>query len=118
MAKHLKYRKTKKIRVFQKKDSKYYRYEKRERKQIINFSFLQTKFKLDFLSEAWKEYKLSGKTNLLERYMTGFLFAQLSAKKGIERYGREVELKLIHEFKQLMEYKTFHRCNASTFTQE
>jgi hypothetical protein len=110
---------------FKMPDSENYGRGKRERKQTINFSFLQTKFddltkedKSDFLSEAWKEYKLSGKTNLLERYTTGFVFAQLSAKKGIERYGREAELKLIDEFKQLMEYKTFHGRDASTLTYE
>ena len=38
------------------------------------------------------------------------------SQKGIEKYGREVELKLVHEFKQLMEYKTFHGRYASTLT--
>ena len=69
---------------------------------------------MEFLEEAWHEYNLSGKTNLLKRFSTGFIFAQLSAKKGIEKYDREAELKLIAEFKQLMEYKTFHGRDAST----
>ena len=78
---------------------------KRDRKKS-SFSFLQTKFedldkkdKGDFFHEAWKEYLVSGKTNMLEKYSTGFIFAQMSAKKGIKKYGREAELKLIAEFK-------------------
>jgi hypothetical protein len=61
---------------------------------------------------------VSGKTNLLERFTSGFIFAQLSAKKGIEKYGREAELQLIAEFKQLMEYKTFHGRKAEDLTVE
>ena len=55
---------------------------------------------------------------MLERYTTGFIFNQLSAKKGIELYGRKAELKLIEEFKQLLEYKTFHGMKASSLNKE
>ena len=106
-------------------DSDDYGRGKRERKQPINFSFLQTRYedltkedKSKFLEQAWQEYKISGKTTLLERYSTGFIFAQLSAKKGIEKYGKEAELSLIAEFQQLMEYKTFHGRDASTLSYE
>ena len=34
-------------------------------------------------------------SNLLERYTSGFIFYQLSAKQGIKEYGREAELKLL-----------------------
>ena len=56
---------------------------------------------------------MSGKTNLLERYTSGFVFAQLSAHQGFKKYGKEAELKMLAEFKQLMEYKTFHGRKAS-----
>ena len=90
-----------------------------------SYSFLQTKFehledtdKQEYFHTGWKEYQLSGDTKLLERYCSGFLFAQMSAKKGIKKYGREAELKLIAEFKQLMEYKTFHGRKANELTRE
>ena len=55
---------------------------------------------------------------MLERYTTGLVFAQLSAKQGITRYGREAELKLLAEFKQLLDYKTFHGVKAENLTHE
>ena len=42
----------------------------------------------------------------------------MPAKKGIKKYGREAELKLIAEFKQLMEYKTFHGRKADELSKE
>ena len=90
-----------------------------------SFSFLQTTFKdlnkdekNEFFHHAWKEYRTTGKTNMLERFTSGFIFAQLTAKKGIERYGREAELKLLAEFKQLVEYKTFHGRKADKLSYE
>ena len=98
---------------------------KRDRKPSTSFSFLQTKFedlteddKGEFFHEAWSKYKLSGKTTMLERFSTGFVFAQLSAKQGIKKYGREAELQLIAEFKQLMEYETFHGRKADDLSYE
>jgi hypothetical protein len=98
---------------------------KRNRQKPSNFSFMQTQFKDlpkeekdNYLMQAWKEYKSGGKTALLERYTTGFIFNQLSAKKGIEKYGREAEMTLINEFKQLLEYETFHGCNANELSYE
>ena len=88
-------------------------------------SFLQTSFadltkddRAVFFHHAWNEYKISGKTNLLESFTSGFIFAQLSAKQGIKKYGKEAEIQLLAEFKQLMEYKTFHGRKASDLTYE
>ncbi len=99
-------------------------YGRGKREKIIkSHSFLQSKFvdlkdedKKEFFEHAWKEYHISGKTDLLERYTTGLLFAQMTAKQGIKKYGKEAEIKLIAEFKQLMEYKTFHGKKASDLT--
>ena len=44
------------------------------------------------------------------------MFAQMSANKGIKKYKREAELKLIEELKQLLEYKTFHGVEAESLT--
>jgi hypothetical protein len=97
----------------------------KRKKQQTSFSFLQTRFeeltaddRAEFLHHAWNEYQLSGKTNLLERFTSGFVFAQMSAKQGIKKYGRQAELQLIAEFKQLMEYKTFHGRHAKDLTFE
>ena len=101
-------------------------YGRGKRKKIQrSFSFFQTQFKdlsqegkEEFFKHAWDEYQLSGKTNMLERYTTGLVFAQLSAKQGITRYDREAELKLLAEFKQLLDYKTFHGVKAENLTHE
>ena len=37
-------------------------------------------------------------------------------KQGIKKYGREAKLQLLAEFKQLMEYKTFHGRKAEDIT--
>ena len=37
----------------------------------------------------------------------------MTPKQGIKKYGREAELKLLAEFKQLVDYKTFHGRKAS-----
>ena len=95
------------------------------RKTTSSHSFLQTKFndlsedqRQAYFSHAWKEFQVSKKTNLIEKYVTGFIFNQLSAKVGIKKYGRMAELKLIAEFKQLMEYDVFHGRKAETLTPE
>ena len=89
------------------------------------FTFLQTNHgglscgqKRKYLSQALAEYQVSGRTNHLERYITGFMFAQMTAKQGIKKYGREAELKLLAEFKQLVEYKTFHGRKAEELTEQ
>jgi hypothetical protein len=93
--------------------------------QRRQWSFLQTKFedlppetKNEYLRSAWNEYRLTGTTHLLQRYITGFIFAQMSATKGIQKYGREAEVKLLAEFKQILEYKTFHGRKAYELTDE
>ena len=55
---------------------------------------------------------------MLERYTADIVFVQLSAKQGIARYDREAELKLITDFKQMIEYKTFHGRKADKLTPE
>ena len=99
--------------------------QERDAKTKEAYSFLQTKFidlkkeeRDEFLETAWREYKITKRTNLLESYVTGFLFAQLSAKKGIEKYGELAEAALLAEFQQLWEYDTFHGVNADDLTAE
>ena len=100
---------------------------KRTRKFDGSYKFLQAKFedlipeeRTSFLHSALAEYQSSGKTNMIERYTTGFVFNQysLSAKQGIKKYGRLAELKLLDEFRQLIEYKTFHGRHAHSLTPE
>jgi hypothetical protein len=89
------------------------------------YSFLQTKFmdltdedKRTYFKQAWNDYKTSGKTNMLEKFTCGLAFAQLSAKQGIKKYGRAAELKLLNEFRQLIDYKTFHGRKADELSEE
>lgn len=79
-----------------------------------SYSFLQKKFKNlneqeqnDFVKTAWEHLK-AGESKLMERFTTGMVFAAMTAKKGIEKYGKEAEMKLIAEFTQLLEYQVFH----------
>ena len=100
-------------------------YGKGKRKKIKkkNFSFLQTNFKdlddngkTEYFRHAWREYKISGSTSLLESFTSGFIFAQMSAKAGLKKYGEDAKICLIAEFKQLMDYDVFHGRNASELT--
>ena len=98
---------------------------KRKKKANQAYSFLQTQFsdlnseeKNLYFKHAWSEYNLTGKTNMLERYTTGMVFAQMSAQKGIKKYKKEAEQMLIAEFQQLLEYKTFHGVRATDLTFE
>ena len=79
---------------------------------------LKEQEKQEYFHVRWKEYQLSGDTKPLELYCIRFLFAQMSAKKGIKKYGREAEVKLMAEFKQLLEYKTCHGQKADKSTEE
>ena len=69
--------------------------------------------KAEYFRHAWREYKVSGSTSLLESFSSGFIFAQMSAKAGLKKYGEDAKLCLIAEFKQLMDYEVFHGKNAS-----
>jgi hypothetical protein len=67
-------------------------------KKRTSYSFLQIRFeemttedRADYFHHG-DEHKVSGKTNLLERFTSSFIFAQLSAKQGIKKCGREAEL--------------------------
>ena len=45
-------------------------------------------------------------TNVLDKYTSGFIFAQISANKGIKQYRTKADLKMPVEFEQLFKYKT------------
>ena len=98
---------------------------KRVKKPNQSYSFLQTEFKSlsteekeSYFEHAWNEYKVTGTTNMLEKYTTGLVFAQMSARQGISKYKEEAERMLIKEFEQLLEYQTFHGVKASSLTHE
>ena len=70
----------------------------------------------DFIVHAWTDYRETGRTSLMESYVTGVVFASMSAKKGIDKYGKEAEQKLMAEFSQLLEYQVFHGRKESELT--
>jgi len=72
--------------------------------------------KAEYFRHAWREYKVSRSTSLLESFSSGFIFAQMSAKAGLKKYGEDAKICLIAEFKQLMDYDVFHGRNASELT--
>ena len=82
------------------------------------FANLSAKDRNDYFGYAWDEYKRTGRAALVERFVTGLVFAQMSVNVGIKRYGREAELQLMKEFAQLLEYKVFHGRKADELTPE
>ena len=75
---------------------------KRTKKEA--YSFLQKEFKnlskeenLEYFKEAWNQATKLGDTQLLERYTAAYVFASMSAKKGISKYGKEAEKKSVGE---------------------
>ena len=89
------------------------------------YSFLQKEYKdlskdenLEYFKLAWRQANDLGDTHLLERYTAAYVFASMSAKKGIKKYGEAAEKKLIEELAQLLDYKVFHGIDALTLTAE
>ena len=110
---------------FKENEGEEYGRGKRIKKPNQSYSNLQTKFKSlsaekneSYFEHAWNEYKVTGTTNMLEKYTTGLVFVQMSARRGISKYKEEAELMLIEAFEQLLEYQTFHGMKASSLTQE
>jgi len=56
---------------------------------------------------------VTGSTSLQESFSSGFIFAQMSAKAGLKKYGEDAKLCFIAELKQLMDYEVFHGKNVS-----
>jgi Reverse transcriptase (RNA-dependent DNA polymerase). len=87
---------------------------KRTRRQKLAFSFLQKKYqkmnqdeRKQYARAAWKDYETTKSTKMLEECITGFVFAQMSAKQGRKKYGVAADRKLLEEFQQLLDYSTF-----------
>jgi len=74
--------------------------------------------KTNLLNTLGGKMKTTKRSQLMERFVTGMVFAQMSVNKGIKEYGREAELKLMEEFLQLLEYKVFHGVKAEKLTAE
>ena len=55
---------------------------------------------------------------MMERFITGVLFASMSAKKGIDKYSKEAKLKLIADFAQLLKCSVFCSRVASELSEE
>ena len=101
-------------------------YGRGKRKKIKRkFSFLQKRFqnmkereRRNFANFAWQEYQDTGDKRMLERCVTGLVFAQLSAKEGRKRYGKDADIKLMEEFQQLLDYDAFFPRKADTLSAE
>jgi len=97
--------------------------EKKETQKKI--SFFQKRFentkdreRRNFAYFAWQEYKDTGDKRMLERCVTDFVFAQLSAKEGRKRYGKDADVKLMEEFQQLLDYDAFFSREADSLSEE
>ena len=82
------------------------------------FGDLSEQERKDMLRKAWRKMTDFGDTTMMERYTTGVIFAQMSAKKGIEIYGEAAERKLIEEFAQFLDYEVFHGTKAEDLTRD
>ena len=101
-------------------------YGRGKRKKLKRkFSFLQKRFenmkdreRRNFANFAWQEYQDTGDKRMLERCVTGFVFAQISAKEGRKRYCKDADIKLMEEFQQLLDYDAFFPRKADTLSEE
>lgn len=59
--------------------------------------------KIKFFEEAQQKLHHNNNNMLMQRVTTDLHFAQMSAKKGIQMYGKEAQRKLIAEFAQLLD---------------
>jgi len=82
------------------------------------FENMKDRERRNFANFAWQEYQDKGDKRMLERCVTGFIFAQLSAKEGRKRYGRDADIKLMEEFQQLLDYDAFFTRKADTLSEE
>lgn len=74
---------------------------------FLNFQFLQDTFvsldddsRAQYLKYALADYRMSGKTTLVERFLTGVILTQMSARAGLVKHGKDAEKVLLKEFHQ------------------
>jgi Nucleic-acid-binding protein possibly involved in ribosomal biogenesis len=91
-----------------------------EEYQFLQHSFesLDTTTREEFLFCAISEFKLSKKTYLLERYLSGVMLLQMSANAGIRKHGKEAEKMLLKEFQQFKNMDVMDVLDPDSLTPE
>ncbi|CAK9034338.1 CCHC-type domain-containing protein, partial [Durusdinium trenchii] len=89
----------------------------------VNFQFLQNTFEsLDedsrakYLEYALEDYRMSGKTTLVERFLTGVILTQMSARAGLIKHGKNAEKVLLKEFTQFKDMDVMEALDPDKLT--
>mmetsp|Transcript_13911 Transcript_13911/g.26194 ORF Transcript_13911/g.26194 Transcript_13911/m.26194 type:complete len:735 (+) Transcript_13911:3-2207(+) len=83
-----------------------------------SFEMLDSHMRNDFLKYAIKDYTLSGKTRLVERYLTGVLLTQMSGAAGLKKHGKDGEKQLVREFTQFKNMEVMEAVDPDKLTPE
>lgn len=54
-----------------------------------------------YLQHSLTDFNLTGRTHLVERYLTGVILTQMSGNAGLKKHGKEGEKCLLKEFTQV-----------------
>ena len=72
-----------------------------------------------FLHQGMSEYKADNSdTKTLERYITGIIMTQMTAKAGIQKHGQLAVDALLKEFKQLHDKSVFEGIDPTTLSRQ
>jgi hypothetical protein len=93
--------------------------------EFTHLQFLQQSFesldgdsRLAYLKYALEDYCISGKTQLLERYLSGVVLTQMSARAGLIKHGKNAEKVLMKEFAQFKDMDVMEALDPDLLTKE
>jgi AAA ATPase containing von Willebrand factor type A (vWA) domain len=89
----------------------------------VNFQFLQSTFeslnedaRAQYLEYALDDYRMSGKTTLVERFLTGVILTQMSTRAGLVKHGKDAEKVLLKEFTQFKDMDVMEALDPDKLT--
>jgi Cobalamin biosynthesis protein CobT (nicotinate-mononucleotide:5, 6-dimethylbenzimidazole phosphoribosyltransferase) len=86
--------------------------------QFLQHSFesLDSSDRAEYLQYALDDFLTSGKTHLVERYLTGIILTQMSGNAGLKKHGKAGEKCLIKEFTQFKNMDVMDAVDPDTMT--
>jgi Histone chaperone involved in gene silencing len=91
--------------------------------EYMNLQFLQNSFetlneesRAQYLQYALDDYRMSGKTTLVERFLTGVILTQMSARAGLVKHGKNAEKVLLKEFHQFKDMDVMEALDPDKLT--
>jgi AAA ATPase containing von Willebrand factor type A (vWA) domain len=88
--------------------------------QFLQHSFetLDMKERSEYLHHALVDFNLTGRTHLVERYLTGVILTQMSGNAGLKKHGKEGEKCLLKEFTQFKNMDVMDALDPDKLTAE